>query len=72
MTLKMSPSYREEMAAKEKAERLDLSFYVANGYCHVFDGGKRSIEDDETWNRCVEGSYRRATDEEIEMWDLIP
>lgn len=69
----------EETEAKEKAERLGLSFYVSNGYYNVFDGGKRFYQcaggftvDGETWEGSSNHSYRRATESEIEMWNMLP
>lgn len=62
----------DKAAAREKAERLELSFYVFNYSLYVLDGGKRAYSGDDQWSPSGEGdSYRRASEEEIEMWAML-
>ena len=57
--------------AEDKADRLGLTFYVHAGRLHVMDGGKRGYRD-AGWESGWSASNREATDEEQEMWELLP
>jgi hypothetical protein len=59
----------EQKAARDQAERLGLSFYIWSGQLHVDDGGKRAFNE-LGWSGGINGSYRPATDEEAELWEL--
>ena len=63
---------RELDEAEAKAKRLGMTFFVYKGDMYVYDGGKRSHWGDD-WSRGLRcTSCRRASDEEQELWDLLP
>lgn len=52
------------------AERVGLSTYVDEPHIHVLDGGSRGYRDPD-WKSSGTTSYREATEEEIELWNLL-
>lgn len=62
----------EPETPQQKAERIGLTFFVEGDRLHVLDGGKRGYRDYEGWTYDGGTSSREATEEEIELWRLIP
>lgn len=60
--------------AKAKGERYGFGFYIFERFLYVLDNGRAAREEgtDGGWHGGASFcSYRRATEEEIEMWKVI-
>lgn len=65
-------NFGEELsAAQAKAQRLGLSFYIARGTVYIQDDGQRGLAGEDGCSYCWGESVRKASEEEVALWESI-